>query len=211
MNQSSPWRAARGALKQTEGGLAIAILVALALTTLLDPRHTYWHSTSASAETIGRNAVMLGIFALGSAIVIISGGIDLSSGSMIAFGASSCATIMLVLDTKGVENNSVSLAVIACGIGGAIFVGFLVGCLHAWLITVIGLPPFIATLATMVGLRSFSRVLIDKVNQAVAKGGPRIYLDDPIFRKLGNIWVPVGVFCLLAIACWILMSRTVAG
>jgi ribose/xylose/arabinose/galactoside ABC-type transport system permease subunit len=211
MNQSSPWRAARGALKQTEGGLAIAILAALALTTLLDPRHTYLHSTSESAETIGRNAVMLGIFALGSAIVIISGGIDLSSGSMIAFGASACATIMLVLDTKGVEKNSVSLVVIACGIGGAIIVGFLVGCLHAWLITVIGLPPFIATLATMVGLRSFSRVLIDKVNQEFAHGGPRIYLDDPTFRVLGNIWVPVGVFCALTIACWILMSRTVAG
>jgi ribose/xylose/arabinose/galactoside ABC-type transport system permease subunit len=211
MNQSSPWRAVRGALKQTEGGLAIAILVALALTTLLDPRHTYLHSTSESAETIGRNTVMLGIFALGSAIVIIAGGIDLSSGSMIAFGASACATIMLVLDPKGIENNTVTLAVITAGIVGAILVGFLVGCLHAWLITVIGLPPFIATLATMVGLRSFGRVLIDKVNQEFGHGGPRIYLDDAKFRVLGNIWVPVGVFFLLTILCWILMSRTVAG
>ena len=211
MSQASPGRTLRGLFGRTEGGLAIAIVVALALTTLLDPRHTYLHSTADSVETIARNAVMLGIFALGSAIVIISGGIDLSAGSMIAFGATACATIMLVLDPHGVENNSVSLTVILCGIGGAILVGFLVGCLHAWLITVVGLPPFIATLATMVGLRSFSRVLIDKVNETFGHGGPRIYLADEKFRLLENIWAPVIVFAVLAIACWVLMSRTVVG
>ncbi len=211
MNELTSRRGLGSLLRRTEVGLIIAILVALVATTLIDPRHTYWYSSGASIETIARSAVMLGIFALGSAIVIISGGIDLSAGSMIAFGATACGTTMLVLDPKGIENNEVSLGVIACGIAAAIFVGFLVGCLHAWLITVIGLPPFIATLATMVGLRSFSRVLIDRVNQELSSGGPRIYLDDPKFRALGRIGVPVGVFAVLAIGCWILMSRTVAG
>ena len=94
---------------------------------------------------------------------------------------------------------------------GAIFVGFLVGCLHAWLINVIGLPPFIATLATMVGLRSFSRILVGKVTAALGSQQSRIYLGDPKFLVLGHLWVPVVVFCVLAFLCWLLMSRTVVG
>ncbi len=206
MNSAGPWQFLRRAVSTTEGGLALATVVILAATTLLDERHTYWFSTRDSVETIAREAVMLGIFALGSAIVIISGGIDLSAGSVIVLGATTCATIILVLDPTGMRNNDVSLLVMGCGIAGAILAGLLVGSLHAWLITVIGLPPFIATLATMVGLRSFCRVLVSKV-----AGGEHIYLSDPKLLYLGKIWVPVAVFAVLAFLCWLLMSRTVVG
>ena len=40
---------------------------------------------------------MLGIFAIGAGIVIIAGGIDLSSGSMIAFGGSICCVVVISL------------------------------------------------------------------------------------------------------------------
>ena len=91
MKQAGPWQYLFNAIKRTEGGLVVATIVVVVLTTWLDPRHTYWRVPLDSAETIPRNAVMLGIFALGSAIVIIAGGIDLSAGSMIAFGATTCA------------------------------------------------------------------------------------------------------------------------
>ena len=50
----------------------------------------------------------------------------------------------------------------------------MVGTLHAWLITCVGLPPFIATLATLVGLRSFSRGL----TQAVTNNKSQIDFPD---------------------------------
>jgi ribose/xylose/arabinose/galactoside ABC-type transport system permease subunit len=206
MNPAGLWQIFRRAVSTTEGGLALGTIVILAATTLLDERHTYWYSAQDSVETIARYAVMLGIFALGSAIVIISGGIDLSAGSMIVLGATTCATIILTLDPTGTRNNDVSLVVMGCGIAGAVIAGILVGSLHAWLITVIGLPPFIATLATMVGLRSFCRVLVSKV-----AGGEHIYLSDPKLLYLGKIWVPVTVFAALALFCWLLMSRTLVG
>ena len=41
----------------------------------------------------------------------------------------------------------------------ALVVGFMIGTLHAWLITVVRLPPFVATLASLVGLRSLAKIL----------------------------------------------------
>jgi ribose/xylose/arabinose/galactoside ABC-type transport system permease subunit len=207
-----------GLLGRSETGLVVAIIAVAALTALLDPIHTYWTDSWLSALLIIRPAVMLGIFALGSAIVIISGGIDLSSGSMIAFGGTVCATIMLVLDPKGIDNGDVAPGVIAVAIAGTIVVGFLVGSLHAWLITVIGLPPFIATLATLVGLRSFGRALVELITAEMAsrkilpQSITQISVSDPKFRALAtHLWIPVSIFAVLAFLCWLLMSRTVVG
>ena len=103
---------------------------------------------------------MLGIFTLGSAIVIIAGGIDLSSGSNIAFCGAVCASLMALLARDAMINyQPVGVGVIALAIAGTLVAGLLVGSLHTWLITVVGLPPFIATLATLVGLRSLGRSL----------------------------------------------------
>ncbi|HEV3417302.1 MAG TPA: hypothetical protein VG056_10825, partial [Pirellulales bacterium] len=205
-------------LRRSETGLVVAIVVVAALTAILDPIHTYWTDSWLSALLIVRPAVMLGIFALGSAIVIISGGIDLSSGSMIAFGGTTCATIMLVLDPGGIDRGNVAVGVIAVAIAGTILVGFLVGSLHAWLITVIGLPPFIATLATLVGLRSFGRAMVELISGDMAarkilpQSITQISVSDPKFRALAtHLWIPVAIFAVLAFLCWLLMSRTVAG
>ncbi len=61
-----------------------------------------------SAIDILRQTAMLGIFALGSAVVIIAGGIDLSTGSMIAFAGTICATVMLLCDPAGMASGGVS-------------------------------------------------------------------------------------------------------
>ena len=82
---------------RNELGLAIAVLVVVAITAALSD--TY-HSAAGRTETgriIFREAAMLGIFALGAAVVIIAGGIDLSSGSIIAFSG----TIFFSVLTRG--------------------------------------------------------------------------------------------------------------
>jgi ribose/xylose/arabinose/galactoside ABC-type transport system permease subunit len=218
MNEAGRERSLRGLLQRSETGLVTAIIIVAALTALCDPIHTYWTDSWLSALLIVRPAVMLGIFALGSAIVIIAGGIDLSSGSMIAFGGTTCATIMLVLDPAGIDRGDVGIGTIGVAIAGTILVGFLVGSLHAWLITVIGLPPFIATLATLVGLRSFGRAMVELISGEMARRKilpqsiTQISVSDPKFRALAtHLWIPVTIFTVVALLCWLLMSRTVAG
>ena len=128
----------------------------------IDRNHTYFTNFEASFVIILRNTVLLGIIALGAAVVIIAGGIDLSAGSMIAFSATTCASIM-VLFAEPDDKRLVTVRTLGVllAIGGGILSGFLVGTLHTWLITSIRLPPFVATLATLVGLRSFARAMCE--------------------------------------------------
>src|SRR6202007_1903379 len=81
------------------------------------------------------------------------------------------------------------------------------------LITVVGLPPFIATLATLVGLRSLGRAIVESVTAAKwSAKSTQIQIFDHQLRYLTNSdWIRVVIFLALAAACWILMSRTVLG
>jgi ribose transport system permease protein len=196
-----------------ESKLAITIVLVIALTALVDGNHTYWNDPADSAEQVLRNAAMLGIYALGSAVVIISGGIDLSTGSMIAFSGSACAMIMTAIDPEGMQIGSLGASTMAAGIAGTLVVGFLVGSLHAWLITVIRLPPFIATLATLVGLRSLARILVENFTATyTARQNTQINVIDESFRELGyEVKYPAIICGVLAVVTWLLLTRTVVG
>src|SRR5579872_886462 len=202
-------------LRRQEVSLTLAIIVVLVLTTLFDSQHNYWRDPWTNGVQIMRQTSLLGIFALGSAVVIISGGIDLSSGSVICFSGTICATLLLLLAPEQMRggNAVIGLPTLALAIGGTLVIGFLIGSLHAWLITVVQLPPFIATLATLVGLRSFAWAICENVTKATLGGrSSQIQIFDPRFRYLAtSVWIPAVIFALLAIAAWVMLSRTVLG
>jgi ribose/xylose/arabinose/galactoside ABC-type transport system permease subunit len=203
------------AFLRPEWGLVLAIAMVVVLTAVLDNGHNYWYNPSDSAVNILRQTAMLGIFALGTAIVIIAGGIDLSSGSVIAFSGSICATLMVLLapDEMKSPTRPVGLGTITVAVAGTLVVGLLIGSLHAWLITVVALPPFVATLATLVGLRSLGRAIVENVTEAVWRGkSTQIQIYDSQFRYLAtSVWIPVVLFVVLAALAWLLLSRTVIG
>ena len=200
----------------SEWGLAAAVVVVVLLTTVFSD--AYRDKPLQNAQEILRQTALLGVFALGAAIVIISGGIDLSSGAVIAFSGAVCASIMLALaplDASGAPDTSqLSSGIFAAAIAGTLAVGFLIGTLHAWLITVIGLPPFVATLASLVGLRSLARVFVQEVTDALTPTGQttQIYVFDPTFNEWGSTWwIPLCIFLVLSLLAWLLMSRTIVG
>jgi len=200
--------------RHSEWALLLAIVVVVVLVGLVDEHHDYWQNPSESAKVILRQTSLLGIFALGTAVVIISGGIDLSSGSVIAFSGTVCAAIMVALAPEEmVKGRPVGLGVITTAIAGTLLVGLLIGTLHTWLITVVGLPPFVATLASLVGLRRFGRALAETVTAPVYHQQKyQIEMLDAQFRYLAtSIWIPMVVFAVLTFLLWVLMSRTVVG
>jgi ribose/xylose/arabinose/galactoside ABC-type transport system permease subunit len=105
------------------------------------------------------------------------------------------------------------LGTISLAITGTLLAGLLIGSFHAWLITVVSLPPFIATLATLVGLRSLGRALVENVTLATWGGrSTQIQIYDARFRYLAtSVWIPVLLFVMLAALAWVLLSRTVVG
>ena len=103
--------------------------------------------------------------------------------------------------------------VIVLAILGTLVVGFLVGTLHAWLISIVRLPPFIATLGTLVGLRSLARVICSQVTYTVLHArNTQILITDEHFRELAiQVRNPIIIFLVLAVLLWLLLTRTVIG
>ena len=205
----------RRPLRRHEFGLFLAIALVVVLTTLLDSQHNYCHDPWRNAREIMRQTSLLGIFALGSAVVIISGGIDLSSGSVICFSGTICATFLLLLAPDRMRGGEalIGLPALAAAIGGTLVIGFLIGSLHAWLITTVRLPPFIATLATLVGLRSFAWAICNSITKAALGGrSSQIQIYDERFRYLAtSVWIPAVLFAALAVVAWVMLSKTVLG
>lgn len=203
-------------------GLVAAIFVVVFCTTLLDEHHNYVVKWDVSLVDLLRQTTMLSLISLGAAVVIIAGGIDLSAGSVIAFSASICATFMILLAPDAV-NQSLPLGsnVIVLSIIGTLIVGLLIGSLHAWLITEVGLPPFVATLGTLVGLRSLSRAIVENVTQTMLGGAKaKINIADKSFRELsgaisettaGKVWNLTILTAIAAVLLWLLLSKTVTG
>lgn len=201
---------------RNELSLLVAILVVIGFTAMIDD--SYRLKPGYNAREILRQTSLLGIFALGAATVIIAGGIDLSSGSVIAISATVCASIVFALspqDANGVPLTSdAGGGILAIAIAGTLLFAFLIGSFHAWLITAINLPPFVATLASLVGLRSLARVLVQEVTGAVSSQGSttKIYVYDETFLALGGEWwIPLVVFLTLCAVLWLLLAKTVTG
>ena len=203
---------------RTEIGLAIACVAVLVLTHLTSGAYGGGRAALNGQEVI-RKASILGIFALGAGVVIIAGGIDLSAGSVIALSATVFASVcfaMAPLDEYGaVTTESLSTGTLLLAMLAVLAVALAIGAFHAWLITAIRLPPFVATLASLVGLRSIAQLLIREVDAAVRNtpdGRTKINIDDPGFAAWGTDYrIPLIAFAAFAVGLAVLLRLTVAG
>lgn len=212
---------------RNEFGLLAAILLVLVVTAIFSDAYHQWFTLKLTGRAIARDTALVGIFALGAAVVIISGGIDLSSGSVIAFSGTLFFGFIVLLAPDDMstrwpsdserhfpDTNELAVWIPAAALALTLFVAFLIGSFHAWLITVIKLPPFVATLASLVGLRSLARLLIQDIT-AIRFGQRQstITIADETLTSISQQqwWVPCVIWIVLCVALWILLSRTVVG
>ena len=150
--------------------------------------------TQRNIVNISRQIVTNGLLSLGMLIVIRTGGIDLSVGSVLAIAGLLAAGLQ--------ANMHFSLAILVALMSGAAF-----GWLNGWLIARFNLQPFIVTLATMGSVRGLVYVYADT---------PR-YPADPLFRDLlggafvGPVPVSFIVFLLAIPLVWFYLNHTVSG
>ena len=126
-----------------ETWIAIAILVLGLVVSMIAPKF----ATSGNLLNIFQNACFIGIMAIGMTPVIISGGIDISVGSILGM----CGV------TLGIVLNADMPLVI--GIVATLAMGVLCGAVNGTIIAYVKLPPFIVTLATLSIGRSLALVL----------------------------------------------------
>jgi len=198
---------------RNELGLLAAIFGVIVFTLFFD--QAYIEQPALNITNILHQASLLGIFSLGAAIVIIAGGIDLSSGSVIVFSGSVCGLVMMAFgpptEMGAPDTTDLGWGAISVALAAAIVAGVLIGTLHTWLITVIKLPPFVATLASLVGLRSFCKVLNPAVSNALGSEATVVHTDSVQFEHLSQWWVALLVFLTLSAICYVLMNHTVWG
>ena len=152
---------------------------------------------------VANQTAVYAVIAIGMTMVIITGGIDLSVGSIVAL--SSVIATVLIRDHGG--GVSASATTVAVAFMVAILAASVAGAFNGIMVTTFRLPPFIVTLATMLIARGLAKRLSEFQS---------INAVPPSFRWLGNgsmLNVPNAI--LLMIGLYVLthfiMSRTVFG
>jgi ribose/xylose/arabinose/galactoside ABC-type transport system permease subunit len=201
-------------LRTSEWALLLSILVVIGSTAALDRSHAYVRFPGRVLNDNCRRLAPLGILALGATVVIIAGGIDLSLGSVAALSGTLCGSLMLALGGERFDTEEgVGPAVLAIAIGSSLLLGLMIGTLHTWMITALELPPFIVTLGSLVGLRSFARALCYYMTGRFRDSSSEdLPFSDPLFDVLkDDVWISMLLMILLAAATWLVLSRTVLG
>jgi len=137
---------------------AFWVFVAVCLACLFLTFATNSFATTNNLFNITRNFTFVAVIALGMTIVIITGGIDLSVGSVLCL----CSMILAVIMHAGFS--------IYVGITAALATALIVGAVNGVLIAYLGIPPFVVTLGMMSIARSLA--LVASNNTVVYQFGP---------------------------------------
>ena len=179
---------------------------AIANARILTPPRRRWPTflLADNLRNVANQITVIAIIAIGMTMVIITAGIDLSVGSLIALSAVVVAWVAGALGGAEVPTPGILLAglsaLVVCGMTGA-FSGFM--------ITAFKIPPFIATLAMM--------QVAAGVAYIISQGKPIYHLPDR-FVWLGRgtdplLDVPIAVILMafFYFVAWIVMERSVLG
>jgi len=166
----------------------------------LSPEVRPYLFTGGNFKLILIQTVIVAIGALGMTMIIVSGGIDLSVGSVVAFTSVLGATLLV----KGYGTESTALL--------TILAGGLIGSVVGLLIAGFGMLPFIVTLGMMGVIRGAAKWLAGNqtvnsppgapLNQLMARVNP-----TSLFPLPPGVWIAIG----LAVVVSVVMRRTVFG
>lgn len=151
--------------------------------------------SSRNLLNIGMGVAILGVLAISQTTVIVSGGLDISVGSIV--GLTTVATAMTI---QGTESAGLGLA-------AGIVLGAAAGLTNGILITYGRINAVIVTLGTMAIFRGIAFILSD---------GQSISIFDNTFRWIGvgrvlGLPVPIWILIVVAIAFWVFLHRSIPG
>ncbi len=172
-------------------GLVLVFLLLCAVLSLLSDRFL----TTSNLINVLRQSTINGIIAIGMTYVILTAGIDLSVGAILALSTVITADMLQ-------QGMAVPLAIVI-GLGIGAFLGLISGLI----ITKVGVPPFVATLGMMVTARGLAMVYTE--------GRPITGLPDS-FRfmgtgSLGPIPMPIVIAAIAFLLGYIILNRMKIG
>ncbi|MBC7811572.1 MAG: ABC transporter permease [Burkholderiales bacterium] len=151
--------------------------------------------TEQNILNILRNAAFLGTLAIGQTLVILSGGIDLSVGSVAKL---SVLVTAILMDGKP-ENMFVAIV-------ATLAIGALIGAIHATAVTQLNIAPFIVTLGTYSILRG---IALTVATSPVGRAAPELVRFYDL--KIGPVYALTLIFLALLLIVIFMLKRTPFG
>ena len=181
-------------------------LPAFAETTILRPQPSRWPNflKATNLLNVANQIAVIAIVAIGMTLVILTGGIDLSVGSLIAL--SSVAGAVVIRDACGGQAAGTA-GMLAGGAAGLLVCG-IAGLLSGGVVTLFGIPPFIATLGMMLVASGSAYILAEgqSINQV-----PDAFVWLGRGADLAGLPNAVVLMVVLYATAHIVMSRTTFG
>jgi ribose transport system permease protein len=184
--------------------LGLAIVIAIALVT--SPRATdggLIFLDPGNLTDILRQVSVIGILSIGMTYVILTAGIDLSVGSLLALSSSIVALTL----TRSLLPWPVDWAIAGAAVTAMAVTG-LVGYVNGVVISKLRIQPFIVTLAAMIGVRGAARWITSNTNIDIGFGSDAA---ASFANALANKAVVIGSFLALAGLLSVLLTRSVFG
>jgi ribose transport system permease protein len=173
-----------------------ALLAVIALAIAVTPSRIFLDP--GNLTDILRQISLIGIISVAMTFVILTAGIDLSVGSILAL-ATSLVAMWLV---RGYTTH------IAVAILVAVAASAAVGAVSGAVIAFSRIQPFIVTLAAMIGVRGLAKWLTSNQNVDIGFGHDLAAEFAEIFRAKAIV---IGAYALAAAAFWVMLARTVFG
>ena len=179
-----------------ELGTFILLVVLCAVVAILNPRFL----APANLQNMARLIGAYGIFSIGLGIVIITGGIDLSVGSVFALLG---VLLSMMLTEWGWPAALAVAAVIAIAMS--------LGALHGLLITKLHIQPFIVTLCGLLFYRGLARFIANDETKGFGSATGFEWLRDLATGSALGIPTPFVILVVISVVMWVVLHRSVYG
>lgn len=179
-----------------ELGTFLLLVLMCVIVSILNPRFL----SGANLQNMARLIGAYGIFSIGLGIVIITGGIDLSVGSLFALLG---VLLSMMLTEWGWAAALAVLAVIA--------LAMLLGFFHGRLVTRLELQPFIVTLCGLLFYRGIARFIAKDETKGFGSGQGFEGLRDLATGSLLGIPTPFVLLVVISLVMWVVLHRSVYG
>jgi ribose transport system permease protein len=187
-------------MQKKDLSLLVLILVVGTVVAFINPRFLFAGNLSNTANQVG----LFGIFSIAEACVIITGGIELSVGSVIA--------LLGVLFIDMIVNHDVNwIAATALVVGG----GLVIGVVHGLLVTKMKIQPFVVTLCGLLIYRGAARYYTEDSTAGFGYGASFPTLEWLTAGRTNVLGFPlphsVIALAIVTAIAWVLLHRSVFG
>ena len=179
-----------------ELGILTLLAVLCVTVAVLNPQFV----SPANIQNTSRLIGTYGIFSIGVGLVIVTGGIDLSVGSMFAL----LGVLLSIMLTDWAWPPLLAVSVVLA-------LGAALGAVHGVLITRLGLQPFLVTLCGLLLYRGMARYIASDVVRGFGTGSGFEWLREFTTGSIAGMPMPFVILIVVASIMWVLLHRSVYG